>query len=253
MLYLPQDHTPSAVFYHTTQAYGAFTDFLVLHGRTDYFDQIRCFQCWCSARYAYVRMDSQSDADKQTDSVVSPSLLQWEIKDVRDFYDPNFDFMQDSERLPPLTKRKKLSLSLNKGKRKTEDLEGALYDSTNTVATDNTLPTSSRFGSPTSEEQLGDAAKGVIPNNILCNTGWAENNFQAWAVERNRLCPEDPVPLDLLQSHDAKLVCKNLCRFVMETQREDGKPYPPASLRCLLSALNRILQDNNAPFSVFDN
>ena len=38
----------------------------------------------------------------------------------------------------------------------------------------------------------------------------------------------------------------------METQREDGKPYPPASLRCLLSALNRILQDNKAPFSVFD-
>ena len=66
------------------------------------------------------------------------------------------------------------------------------------------------------------------------------------------MCPEDPVPLDLLRSHDAKLVCKNLCRFMMETRREDGKPYPPTSLRCLLSALNRILQDNKAPFSVFD-
>ena len=81
-------------------------------------------------------MDSQSDADKQTDPVVSPSLLQWEMKDVRDFYDMNFDFMLDSEWLPPLTKMKKLSLSLNKGKRNTEDLEHALYDST-TVATDN--------------------------------------------------------------------------------------------------------------------
>ena len=38
--------------------------------------------------------------------------------------------------------------------RKTKDLECALYDSTNTVAADNTLPTSSRFGSLTSEEQL---------------------------------------------------------------------------------------------------
>ena len=63
-------------------------------------------------------MDSQSDAER-TDPVVSPSLLQWEMKDVRDFYDPNFDFMQDSDWLPPLTKRKKFSLSLNKGKRKT--------------------------------------------------------------------------------------------------------------------------------------
>ena len=46
MLYLPQDHTPSAVFYCTTQVYGAFTDLLVLHGRTDYFDSIldRCFR-----------------------------------------------------------------------------------------------------------------------------------------------------------------------------------------------------------------
>ena len=37
---------PSAVFYCTTQVYGAFTDFLVLRGRTDYFDWIldRCFR-----------------------------------------------------------------------------------------------------------------------------------------------------------------------------------------------------------------
>ena len=40
VLYLPQDHTPSAVFYHTTQVYGAFTDLLVLRERTDYFDSI---------------------------------------------------------------------------------------------------------------------------------------------------------------------------------------------------------------------
>ena len=33
MLYLPQDPTPSAVFYHTTRVYGAFTDLLVLRGR----------------------------------------------------------------------------------------------------------------------------------------------------------------------------------------------------------------------------
>ena len=35
-------------------------------------------------------------------------------------------------------------------------------------------------------------------------------------------------------------------------QRKDGKPYLPASLRCLLSALNIILQDNKVPFSVFN-
>ena len=46
MLYLPRDHTPRAVFYCTTQVYGAFTDLLLLRGRTDYFDSIldHCFR-----------------------------------------------------------------------------------------------------------------------------------------------------------------------------------------------------------------
>ena len=46
MLYLPRDHTPSAVFYRKTRVYGAFTDLLVLRGRTDYFDLILdcCFR-----------------------------------------------------------------------------------------------------------------------------------------------------------------------------------------------------------------
>ena len=203
-------------------------------------------------------MDSQKDVAKQMEPIVSPSLLpnQWEMNDVREFYDPRFDFMQDPEWLPraPVAKRKKLSLSLNKEYRKERrDSEYVLHDNTNIIYQDTSaaLP-SDRFGFPTSEEELCIAAKGVVPNNTLCNTRWAEKNFQTWAAERNRLCPEDPVPLDLLRSHDAKLVCKNLCRFVMETRREDGKPYPPTSLRCLLSALNRILQDNKAPFSVFD-
>ena len=40
MLYLPRDPTLNAVFYRTTQVYGAFTDLLVLRGRTDFL----CFQ-----------------------------------------------------------------------------------------------------------------------------------------------------------------------------------------------------------------
>ena len=80
MLYLPRDRTPSAVFYRATRVYGALTALLVLHGRTDYFDSIAAFSAGC-----FDRMDSQSDADKQTNPVVSPSLLQWEMKDVRNF------------------------------------------------------------------------------------------------------------------------------------------------------------------------
>ena len=73
MLYFPRNHTPSAVFYCTTRVYGAFTDLLVLRGRTDYFDPrslLSPFSAGC-----FDRMDSQSDADKQTNPVAIPSLL----------------------------------------------------------------------------------------------------------------------------------------------------------------------------------
>ena len=64
-----------------------------------------------------VEMDSQRDAGKQIEPIVRPSLLpnRWELNDVKEFYDKNFDFMQDPELLPlPETKRKSLSLSLNR-------------------------------------------------------------------------------------------------------------------------------------------
>ena len=40
VLYLPLNPTTGAVFYHTTRVYGAFTDLLVLRGRTTYFGSI---------------------------------------------------------------------------------------------------------------------------------------------------------------------------------------------------------------------
>ena len=90
--------------------------------------------------------------------------------------------------------------------------------------------------------------------NTANNSRWAENNFLAWATERNKHARvlDDEVPLDLLESHDADLVNKHLCRFVLETRREDGNRYPPGTLRSLVSALNRIMQANKAPFSVFN-
>ena len=87
-------------------------------------------------------MDSQRDAGKQIKPIVSPSLLpnRWEMNDVKEFYDENFDFMQDPEWLPlPETKITKLSLSVNKGIRKTE--QRTLLD-----AVDSTVRISSRFG-----------------------------------------------------------------------------------------------------------
>ena len=77
----------------------------------------------------------------------------------------------------------------------------------------------------------------------------AVNNFNSWANERSKRGPSYCVPPNLLKSHNAELVAKWLCLFVMETHREVKKPCPPSTIR---SGLNRVLQSNKTPFSVLN-
>ena len=142
------------------------------------------------------------------------------------------EWMRTSE--PP---KKKLRLSLSRRNR----APGPLQDATNR----------SRFAKPVDSVTLQEAAKGVIPAKTEASTQWALRTFSCWASSRSSSSSEI-VPPDLLRSHDAELVCKWLCCFVLEARKTDGSLYPPATLRSLVSGLNRELQRNNAPFSVLD-
>ena len=113
-------------------------------------------------------------------------------------------------------------------------------------------PGGSRLAKPISSPEREKAAGGVVPGNTEANTQWAVRNFNAWALNRSFVNPSEAVPTDLLHSHNPQLVCKWLCRFLMETRKSDGSLYPPASLRSLVCGLNRVLQKNKAPFSVVD-
>ena len=108
----------------------------------------------------------------------------------------------------------------------------------------------SRFVEPKSSPEREKAARGVVPKNTESSTRWAVQNFESWAS--NRVLLGHPVPDGLLHSHDAGIVCKYLCLYVLETRKEDGTQYPPSTLRVLVSGLNRVLQQNKAPFSVLD-
>ena len=110
----------------------------------------------------------------------------------------------------------------------------------------------SRFAVPVDSPEREKAAKGVVSAKTEANTQWALRNFNAWALNRSFMSSAEAVPADLLSSHDAELVCKWLCRFVLETRRTDGSSYPPGTIRSLVSGLNRVLQSNKAPFSVLD-
>ena len=80
--------------------------------------------------------------------------------------------------------------------------------------------TNKRFATPVSPTSMKRAAKGVLPANTEASSLWAKNNFDAWAKSRLDSRSER-VPGGLLRSHDANLVCKWLCLFVMETRKID--------------------------------
>ena len=187
---------------------------------------------------------------KNAQQIISPSLLcpwKWDFEYK---YNPNFDLgmgdwisegADDEELLDmlggkeneptlegkssecvsgPSTKRQRLSLKLSK--------KAPLAESGN------------RFTAPVDEQTREKASEGLKPANTEASTRWAVKHFAVWAENRRRLVPDDPVPEGLLQCHDHAKVCKYLCLFV------------PATLRSLLSGLNRMLQSNKAPFSILD-
>ena len=109
------------------------------------------------------------------------------------------------------------------------------------------------FPKPVLSPEREKASKGVIPDNTDASTQWALRNFNEWAGNHCFLTPDDPVPKDLLVSHDADLVCKWLCRFLMEARKTDGSLYPPSSLRSLICGVNRILQKTRLHFLLWIN
>ena len=58
--------------------------------------------------------------------------------------------------------------------------------------------------------------------------------------------------MDLLECHDAEMVSKCMRLFVLEVRKADGEPYPPSTIRGLLSGLNRVMQSNKVSFSMLE-
>ena len=145
----------------------------------------------------------------------------------------------------------KLSLSRAKphDKFRSANAPGPMQDLTNGNAD---VGCSRRFAKPVTSPERQKAAQGVIPCNTDANTQCAVHTFNAWAINRSFINASEAVSDDLLASHDLQLVCKWLCRFVMETRKSDGSPYLPSSLRSLVCGLSRVLQKNKAPFSDVD-
>ena len=95
------------------------------------------------------------------------------------------------------------------------------------------------------EQQLSELAKGLIPENTKGSTNWSLKIFNLWLKSRNDVNPENPVPEDILTSSDPDLLNHHLSQYVVETRQANGEHYPPSSLHQLLCGLLRHMHEVN--------
>lgn len=84
-----------------------------------------------------------------------------------------------------------------------------------------------------------------VPDNTLKNNNWATNTWNDWAKARNRMQINGPrVPLlhDLYKNVTEPELNELLKKFVFEARNNVGEPYPPTSLKSLVSGFQRILR-----------
>lgn len=131
---------------------------------------------------------------------------------------------ESKENASPKPKRRKLSLSTNKGKKTT------------------------RFNFKTQEE-IEDLSKGYIPPNTEKNTKWAKSVFTDWVAQRNLKFPDEQCPENILQNVNAEEIAKWFPIFIAEVRRCDGEQYPAKSIHQILAGLLRYMRgiDKNCP------
>ena len=72
------------------------------------------------------------------------------------------------------------------------------------------------------------------------------------STSRSIKVPDNPVPEDVLVSHDADLLCDWLSHYVLETRQSSGEPYPPKSIYSLLCGLLRVAREKDFVLNFLD-
>lgn len=93
------------------------------------------------------------------------------------------------------------------------------------------------------EEDIEELNKGVIPLNTSRSTKWAVKTFELWCQARNLEKSTENVPESLLRSPNISDLNKYLSMFVVEARKANGDEYPPATLHQILCGLLRFMRE----------
>ncbi|XP_062606633.1 uncharacterized protein LOC134268405 [Saccostrea cucullata] len=98
---------------------------------------------------------------------------------------------------------------------------------------------SNRFITPLSETETKDLIESHENRNTKKNTAWAFRVFESWRSHRN----DSGEIVKALHKMTTEEMNYYLGRFIVETRKQDGQPYPPRSLYLIACGLLRHLQD----------
>lgn len=110
-----------------------------------------------------------------------------------------------------------------------------------------------RFGKPSHRDDLNELCKPYIPATTKSNNSWATGVFKSWVKERNANANTtgERFPADLLETrYPTAIVDRTLSAFVIEARRVDGNFYPGNTLKNILSALFRVMKEQQGAVNV---
>jgi hypothetical protein len=110
---------------------------------------------------------------------------------------------------------------------------------------------SSRFAPLKSDAEVEQAKASAVPSNTRKNTSWSVNIWKEWSQHRRQTCSsitEWPVHLFIAQPQELN---HWLSKFVLETRKANGEPYPPDTLYGICSGLLRYIRERRPEINIF--
>ena len=98
-----------------------------------------------------------------------------------------------------------------------------------------------RYDFSTTSEEVERHRQGFCPRNTKATTNWSVRNFEQWRQARNAAVADESCPSNILLSDNVSDLDYWLCKYLVETRREDGLRYPPRTLHALLSGIQRYV------------
>jgi len=109
-----------------------------------------------------------------------------------------------------------------------------------------------RFSFDIEDSQIDLFKQGEIPANTAKNTEWSYRNFESWRVAKNKgLTETEKCPDSVLLLKAMEALCNWLCKFVVETRKENVEQYTPRSLYLLLAGLQRHVRNSQSNVNIF--